>query len=68
MLYKRELTGREMSILVFAADGLKNREIAQKLGVSEQAVKNHLSALYRKIGARDKAHAIAIAMRTNLIA
>lgn len=61
------LDGLDMTLLVLAADGHSHREIAEKLRLSEQTVKNKFSALYRKMGAKDKAHAIAIAMRGNII-
>ena len=47
--------------------GMTNAEIGDKLGKSENTVKASLKALYRTIGAHDRAHAVLIACRTGLI-
>jgi DNA-binding CsgD family transcriptional regulator len=61
------LTGREQAVLVAMADGLHNREIAERLGISLDTVKTHASHVYNKLGARYRADAIARALRTGLL-
>ena len=61
------LTGREREILSLVADGFSNRDIARRLGISEQTIKNHVSAILRKLNANDRAHAVVLAVRRGLI-
>jgi DNA-binding CsgD family transcriptional regulator len=61
------LTPREHEVLVLAADGLRNREIAARLGVSEHTVKFHLAAIFGKLGATSRTQAVRIALRLGLI-
>lgn len=55
------LTGREMDVLKRLCQGLANKEIARDLGLQEVTVKLHVKTLYRKIGARNRTHAVLIA-------
>ncbi len=48
------LTGREAEIARAVAEGLSNREIADRCGISERTVKAHLSSIFRKLGIRDR--------------
>jgi DNA-binding NarL/FixJ family response regulator len=48
------LTRREKSIIACLVQGWRNREISQTLGISEQTVKNHLRAIYDKVGVSDR--------------
>jgi len=48
------LTARERRLVRVLAGGATNREIADRLGVREQTVKNQLSQLYRKVGVRNR--------------
>lgn len=61
------LTPRELEVLSAVADGLTNRQIASKLGVSEDTIKTHLSRSMEKLGASDRTHAIAILLRRGLL-
>ena len=61
------LTAREIEILRLAADGLTTRDIAARLFLSSSTVKSHLDNIYRKLDASDRAHAVAIALRRNLL-
>lgn len=51
------LTGRERDVLHFLAEGLFNREIAERLCIQEETVKYHLSNVFRKLGARNRVEA-----------
>ncbi len=57
------LTQREKQILSYIADGNTNKQIARILNISEQTIKNHVSAILRKLNANDRAHAVVLAIR-----
>ncbi|MGI5268497.1 response regulator [Nonomuraea sp. CA-218870] len=61
------LTDREREILRLIARGLSNAEIAGELGVSPSTIKNHVTSLFAKIGARDRAQAVIFAYEAALI-
>jgi DNA-binding NarL/FixJ family response regulator len=62
-----DLTERELQVLRGMADGKSNAEIGRELFVSEDTVKTHARRLFRKLGARDRAHAVASAFRAGLV-
>jgi DNA-binding NarL/FixJ family response regulator len=62
------LSEREREVLEAIAAGSTNREIAQSLYLSPHTVKEHTSALYRKLGARNRAEAVQRAQRLGLLA
>jgi two-component system response regulator DegU len=62
------LTKRETQILTYVAEGNTNKEIAHILSISEQTIKNHVSAILRKLNANDRAHAVALALHGGWIA
>ena len=64
---KSALTSREIQILAQLAEGQSNKVIASSLTIAEDTVKQHLKSLYEKLGASDRAHAVAIALRQRLI-
>ncbi len=61
------LTERELSILRLVAEGLSNLDIANRLFVTEQTVKFHLSNIYRKLGVANRTEATRYAYRARLI-
>ena len=61
------LTEREREVLDLIAAGSTNREIAQQLYLSPHTVKEHTSALYRKLQARNRAEAVRRAQRIGLL-
>jgi NarL family two-component system response regulator LiaR len=61
------ITPRELEILGLIADGLSNREIADKLCVSENTVKTHSSRVFGKLGAKRRTQAVQIGKASGLI-
>ena len=61
------ITPRELEILALIASGLSNREIAERLFVSENTVKTHASRLFDKLGARRRTQAVQIGKTSRLI-
>ena len=61
------LTQRELQILSCIANGGTNKQAANMLGISEQTIKNHVSAILRKLNANDRAHAVALAIRNQWV-
>jgi DNA-binding NarL/FixJ family response regulator len=65
--YGQEPTMREIEVLQLISDGLVNREIGQRLFLSEETVKSHVRHLLAKLQARSRAHAVAVGFRRGLI-
>ena len=65
---EQEPTMREIEVLQLVADGLVNREIGQRLFLSEETVKSHVRHLLAKLQARSRAHAVAVGYRRGIIA
>jgi DNA-binding CsgD family transcriptional regulator len=61
------ITARELEILALIAAGLSNREIAEKLFVSENTVKTHSSRVFDKLGARRRTQAVQFGKQARLI-
>jgi DNA-binding CsgD family transcriptional regulator len=61
------ITPRELQILELMADGLSNREIAERLYVSENTVKTHSSRVFDKLGARRRTQAVQLGKGLRLI-
>ena len=61
------LTAREREVLRFVADGRSSPEIATELVVTTGTIKTHLRNIYRKLGASDRASAVAVGIRRGLI-
>ncbi|MFF5244781.1 response regulator [Streptosporangium sp. NPDC000095] len=63
----QRLTEREVEVLRLVAEGYSNREIAQALFLAEGTVKNHVSTMLLKLGARDRTNAVLRALHANLL-
>ena len=64
---QREITARELEILGLLADGLHNRAIAARLGISAHTVKFHLGSLFAKLEVGTRAEAVTAGIRRGLI-
>jgi DNA-binding CsgD family transcriptional regulator len=62
-----KVTRRELEVLELVADGMSTREIAQRLWVTDETVKTHVRRLHDRLGARTRAHAVAIAFRSGIL-
>ena len=61
------LTPREIEVLRMIAEGMGNKEIASKLGISDHTVKFHISSTFAKLGASNRAEAVTLGIRRGLI-
>jgi len=61
------LTRRESDVLTCIVEGLPNAAIAERLSISEETVKSHVKAILRKLGARDRAQVVGIALRERMV-
>jgi DNA-binding NarL/FixJ family response regulator len=61
------LSGRELAVLRLVAAGQSNPQIAESLSISERTVKFHVTAIFNKLGADNRAQAVALAGRRGLL-
>ncbi len=61
------LTPRETEILSYIGQGMLNKQIAVKLGISEQTIKNHVTSILRKLNANARTEAVVVAIKQGLI-
>jgi len=66
-LGEEELTAREVEVLQLIRDGFKNKQIAERLSISENTVNFHIKNIVDKLGANDRTHAVTIATRRGLL-
>ena len=66
-LGEEELTARELEVLRLIHDGYRNKQIADRLAIAETTVNFHIKNLVDKLGANDRTHAVAIALRRGLL-
>ncbi len=62
-----ELSEREREVLVLVAEGMANKQIARRLGISEKTVKGHLTRIFQAIGVTDRTQAALWAQRQGLL-
>jgi DNA-binding NarL/FixJ family response regulator len=62
------LTPREVQVLELVADGLPNKAVAARLGLSDETVKFHLGSVFGKLGASNRTDAVRIALKRGMIA
>jgi len=62
-----QMTRRERDVLALLGEGLGNRAIAERLGISDHTVKFHVAAVYGKLGATTRAEAVRRAFRRGLL-
>jgi DNA-binding NarL/FixJ family response regulator len=62
----RPLSPREVAVLACVAEGLTNPEIGAQLGIATDTVKTHIARVLEKLGAKDRTHAVAMALRMGL--
>ena len=62
-----ELSTREIEVLRLVGQGNSNKQIADKLSISETTVKSHVSNILAKLGANDRAHAVTIGLQRGII-
>jgi DNA-binding NarL/FixJ family response regulator len=68
MRVRSVLTAREQQVLDLLGDGLRQREIAERLGIRPKTVGTHLEHIYSKLGARHRLQALAMARKQGLVA
>jgi DNA-binding NarL/FixJ family response regulator len=61
------LTEREVEVLMLVASGHSNKITAQRLGISDDTVKNHVRNIMTKLSANDRTHAVTIAMKRGFL-
>lgn len=62
-----KLTNRELQILKILSEGLTNREIAEKLDISDRTVKNHVFSILKKLNVKDRTQAAVIAVKNDIV-
>lgn len=66
-LGEEDLTARELDVLRLIRDGYRNKQIAERLSIAETTVNFHIKNLVDKLGANDRTHAVAIALRRGML-
>src|SRR5262249_48090027 len=62
-----KLTARESQILEMAAHGSTNKEVAAQLSIAADTVRMHMKSILKKLGAKDRTHAVAIAVTLGIV-
>jgi DNA-binding NarL/FixJ family response regulator len=66
-LGQEDLTSRELEVLELIRDGMRNKQIADRLSISETTVNFHIKNIVEKLQANDRTHAVTIALRRGLL-
>ena len=61
------LSSREIEVLSLISGGNANKEIADKLSITEETVKGHMKSIFTKLGVHDRAHAVTIGLKRGII-
>jgi ATP/maltotriose-dependent transcriptional regulator MalT len=61
------LTPRELEVVTLLTEGLPNKAIAERLGISDQTVKFHVASIYGKLGASNRTDAVRRALRLGIV-
>jgi DNA-binding NarL/FixJ family response regulator len=61
------LSEREREVLHLVADGLSNKQVAHPLSITERTVKFHMTSIFNKLGAENRAQATALALQRGLL-
>ena len=61
------VSARELEVIEAVAEGLENKQIAARLGISEQTVKNHLARIMEKLGVHSRVAVAGLAIRRHLV-
>lgn len=64
---EEDLTARELEVLTLIRDGYRNKQIAIRLDIAETTVNFHIKNVVEKLGAKDRTHAVTIALRRGLL-
>ncbi len=62
-----KISKREMDVLLLVKDGLRNPEIAERLGLSTKTVENHVRSILQKLAAKNRTEAVVIALKNSII-
>lgn len=63
----KKLTERELQVMYYVAEGLNNREVAERMYLSVHTIKAHLESIYLKLSVHNKIQALVYAIKNNLI-
>ncbi len=66
-MFQSHLTPREVEVLRLVSEGLRNKEIAERLGISENTTQGHLKSILAKLKVNDRAGAVSAALRRGII-
>jgi DNA-binding NarL/FixJ family response regulator len=66
-LGEEELTSRELEVMKLVVGGNRNRDIGEQLFISQETVKVHIKHIMEKLGARDRTHAVTIALQRGIV-
>jgi DNA-binding NarL/FixJ family response regulator len=66
-LPRSALSGREIEVLQLVAGGMRNKEVAGRLGISEATVNAHMKHILEKLHASDRTHAVTTALKRGII-
>ncbi len=62
-----KLSRREMEVLLLIKEGLRNPEIAERLGLSTKTIENHVRSILQKLGAKNRTEAVVLALKASMI-